>query len=57
MVDLQGLTDQQLLERYARVDLRVRQMENWSPLMDQLDNVLEAIRAEQARRRMEAGND
>jgi hypothetical protein len=54
MPKLDHLTDQQLSERYARADLRVRQMTEPSRLMDDLDNLMEEIRQEQARRRKEA---
>jgi hypothetical protein len=54
MPDFSGLTDQELSDRYARADLRVRQMTEPSRLMDDLDNLMEEIRQEQARRRKEA---
>jgi hypothetical protein len=56
MVELTGLTDQQLADRYGRVDLQVRQLLNWSPLMDQLDALMQEIREEMDRRRKETAN-
>jgi hypothetical protein len=56
MVELTGLTDHQLADRYARVDSRLREMLNWSPMMDDLDNLLAEIREEIDRRRKENGN-
>jgi hypothetical protein len=57
MPELMSLTDAELADRYARVDLRLRQMTNWSPLMDQLDGILAAIWEEQDRRRKEANGN
>jgi hypothetical protein len=48
---LKDLTDQQLADRYARVDLRLRGMLNWSPEMDKFDALLLEIREEMDRRR------
>jgi hypothetical protein len=52
------LSDAELADRLARVDLRLRQMENWSPEMDRLDELLAQIREEMETRRMKerAGN-
>jgi hypothetical protein len=51
MPDLTNVSDQELADRYARADLRVRQMTEHSRLMDDLDNLMEEIRQEQARRK------
>jgi hypothetical protein len=51
MPDLTGLSDQELADRLARVDLMLRQMEEWSPKMDALDALLAEIREEMARRK------
>jgi hypothetical protein len=53
---LKDATDAELAARYARVDLRLREMLNWSPEMDKLDEVLAEIREEMDRRRKENGN-
>jgi hypothetical protein len=52
------LSDAELADRLGRVDLRLRQMENWSPEMDRLDELLAQIREEMETRRMKerAGN-
>jgi hypothetical protein len=50
MVELTGLTDQQLVDRYAQCDLRVRQMTEHCRLMDDLDALMQDIREEQAKR-------
>jgi hypothetical protein len=39
--------------RYARVDLKLREMLNWSPEMDKLDALLMEIREEMDARRKE----
>jgi hypothetical protein len=57
MPDLSGLSDAELVERYAKADLRVRQMTEHSRLMDELDGLMDQIREEQARRRREAANE
>jgi hypothetical protein len=54
MVDLTGLTNQQLADRLARVDLRLRGMPQWSPEMDKFDALLSEIREEMDRRRTES---
>jgi hypothetical protein len=51
VVELSGLSDTELAERYARCDLKMRQLTEWSPLLDRLDEVMQAIREEQDRRR------
>jgi hypothetical protein len=51
MPDLTNLSDQELSDRYARADLRVRQMSEHSRLMDELDQLMDQIRTEQDRRR------
>jgi hypothetical protein len=51
MVDLKDATDQQLADRYCQCDLKIRQLVEWSPLLDRLDEVMQAIREEQGRRR------
>jgi hypothetical protein len=56
MVDLTDATDAELADRFARCDSRVRAMKTWGPIQDQLEKVMEEIRAEQARR-MEAEGD
>jgi hypothetical protein len=53
MPKLDHLSDQELSDRYARADLRVRQMSEHSRLMDELDGLMDQIREEQARRRKE----
>jgi hypothetical protein len=53
MPNLTDLSDAALAERYARADLRVRQMTTHSRLMDELDQLMDQIREEQARRRKE----
>jgi hypothetical protein len=52
------LSDAELADRLARVDLHLRQMENWSPEMDKYDALLMEIREEMDARRMKerAGN-
>ena len=55
MPKLDHLSDQELSDRYARADLRVRQMSEHSRLMDELDELMWQIREEQARRK-ENGN-
>jgi hypothetical protein len=55
MPDLTGLSDQELADRLARVDLMLRQMEEWSPKMDALDALLAEIREEMARRKAAYG--
>jgi hypothetical protein len=57
MPDLSGLSDAELVERYAKADLRVRQMTEHSRLMDELDGLMDQIREEQARRRRETANE
>jgi hypothetical protein len=57
MPDLSALSDAELVERYAKADLRVRQMTEHSRLMDELDGLMDQIREEQARRRREAANE
>jgi hypothetical protein len=57
MPKLDHLSDQELSDRYARADLRVRQMSEHSRLMDELDGLMDQIREEQARRRKEAEGD
>jgi hypothetical protein len=54
MVELSGLTDAELADRYARVDLKLREMLHWSPLMDKFDALLSEIREEMDARRKEA---
>jgi hypothetical protein len=54
MPDLTGLTDQQLADRYAQCDLKLRQMTQHSPLMDKLDELMWQIREELDARRKEA---
>jgi hypothetical protein len=54
MPDLSGLSDAELVERYAKADLRVRQMTEHSRLMDELDGLIDQIREEHARRRKAA---
>jgi hypothetical protein len=56
MTFLKDATDAELAERYARVDLRLRGMLNWSPEMDKFDSLLSEIREEMDRRRKENGN-
>jgi hypothetical protein len=51
MVELTGLSDQQLADRYAKADLRVRLMTEHSRLMDELDELMWQIREEQSRRK------
>jgi hypothetical protein len=53
MVELSGLSDQQLADRYARCDLRLREMLHWTPLMDKFDALLSEMREEMDRRRTE----
>jgi hypothetical protein len=53
MPKLDHLSDQELSDRYARADLRVRQMSEHSRLMDELDALMDEIRTEQDRRRKE----
>jgi hypothetical protein len=57
MPDLSGLSDQELADRYGRVDLKLREMLNWSPLMDQYDALLAAIREEMDARRKKANGN
>jgi hypothetical protein len=45
-----------LAARYAKVDLRLRGMLNWSPEMDKFDSLLSEIREEMDRRRKETVN-
>jgi hypothetical protein len=54
MPDLSGLSDAELASRYAKADLRVRQMTEHSRLMDELDGLMDQIREEHARRRKAA---
>jgi hypothetical protein len=56
MAFLKDATDAELAERYARVDLRLRGMLNWSPEMDKFDSLLSEIREEMDRRRKENGD-
>jgi hypothetical protein len=56
MAFLKDATDAELAERYARVDLRLRGMLNWSPEMDKFDSLLSEIRKEMDRRRKENGD-
>jgi hypothetical protein len=51
MPNLKDATDQELSDRYARVDLKLRTMLNWSPEMDKFDALLSEIREEMDRRR------
>jgi hypothetical protein len=51
MPDLRNATDAELAARYARVDLKLRTMLNWSPEMDKFDSLLAEIREEMDRRR------
>jgi hypothetical protein len=53
MPKLDHLSDQELSDRYARADLRVRQMVEPSRLMDSLEQIMWEIREEQARRMKE----
>jgi hypothetical protein len=53
---LKDATDAELAARYAKVDLRLRQMLNWSPEMDKFDALLAEIREEIDRRRKETVN-
>jgi hypothetical protein len=53
MTFLKDATDAELAARYARVDLRLRQMSTWSPEMDKFDSLLCEIREEMDRRRIE----
>jgi hypothetical protein len=48
---LAKLTDAELADRYGQCDLKLRQLTEWSPLLDRLDEVMQAIREEQARRK------
>jgi hypothetical protein len=50
MPKLDHLSDQQLADRYCQCDLKIRQLTEWSPLLDRLDEVMQAIREEQDRR-------
>jgi hypothetical protein len=43
----------ELSDRYCQCDLKIRQLTEWSPLLDRLDEVMQAIREEQERRRTE----
>ena len=54
MPDLSNATDAELAARYAKVDLRLRQMLNWSPEMDKFDALLAEIREEMDARRRAA---
>jgi hypothetical protein len=56
MAFLKDATDAELAERYARVDLRLRGMLNWSPEMAKFDSLLSEIREEMDRRRKENGD-
>jgi hypothetical protein len=56
MVELSSLTDQQLADRYAQCDLKLRQMTQHSPLMDKLDELMWQIREEMARRKETEGD-
>jgi hypothetical protein len=51
MPDLTHLSDQELTDRYAKADLKVRQMVEHCRLMDDLDELMDQIRTEQDRRR------
>jgi hypothetical protein len=51
MPKLDHLSDQELADRLARVDLMLRQMVEWSPKMDKLDELLAQIHAELDARR------
>jgi len=51
MPDLSNATDAELAARYAKADLKVRQMSEHSRLMDELDELMWQIREEQARRK------
>jgi hypothetical protein len=53
MPKLDHLSDAELADRYARVDLRLREMLNWSPQMDKFDALLSEIREQMDRRRTE----
>jgi hypothetical protein len=56
MPDLTNLTDTELADRFAKCDLRVRQMTQHSPLMDELDELMWQIREEMARRKETEGD-
>jgi hypothetical protein len=56
MPDLTVLSDADLRERYARCDLHVRQMSQWSPLMDAYEKLMGEIVEEQAKRKEANGN-
>jgi hypothetical protein len=45
------LSDVQLADRFARVDLQIRQLTEYSPLMEKLDDLLWQIREELDRRK------
>lgn len=51
MTFLKDATDAELAARYAKADLKVRQMSEHSRLMDELDELMWQIREEQARRK------
>ena len=51
MPDLSNATDAELAARYAKADLKVRQMSEHSRLMDELDELMWEIREEQSRRK------
>jgi hypothetical protein len=51
MVELTGLSDAELAERYARVDSKIRGMTQHSPLTDKLEELMWEIREELARRK------
>jgi hypothetical protein len=51
MPDLSNATDAELAARYAKADLKVRQMSEHCRLMDELDELMWQIREEQARRK------
>jgi hypothetical protein len=53
MVELSGLTDQQLADRYARVDAKIRGIKQHSPLTEKLEELMWEIREELDRRRTE----
>jgi hypothetical protein len=55
MPNLKDATDAELAAKYARVDLRLRGMPQWSPEMDKFDALLAEIR-EEIDRRKENGN-
>ena len=55
MTFLKDATDAELAARYAKADLKVRQMSEHGRLMDELDELMWQIREEMDRRRKENG--